>query len=150
MQDIKKRVYVVMKKLFCLLMASDFFVCHCTNFILKIFQTEAMTACQAIPKAVLKRVLNRLYQTNFLNQWPKQVDPPAPWLIKDCFHEQMKLKVEPNDRKYNDTFSKVHLLTVLDKEKLCGITSGEYFDHSIKDCLISLRESGLQLTCDYT
>ena len=59
-----------MKKLFCLLMASD--------FILKIFQTEAMTACQAIPKAVLKRVLNRLYQTNFLNQWPKQVDPPAP------------------------------------------------------------------------
>lgn len=31
-------------------MAWDFFVCHCINFILKIFQSEAMTACQAIPK----------------------------------------------------------------------------------------------------
>ena len=50
MQEIKKRLYVVIKKLFCLLIASDFFVCHCINFILKIFQSEAMTACQAIPK----------------------------------------------------------------------------------------------------
>ena len=67
-----------MKKIFCILMVWDFFVFHCINFSLKIFQSKVIFTDRtpvfiglvkqfpSKPETVLKWVLNRPYQTELL------------------------------------------------------------------------------------